>query len=826
MDHSTHGKSVQGGDEKLNIRRIVWQLLDKWYLFVLFGLMGLGGSYLYSRYSVSSYLVDATIFVPRVSEGIEAGFEGLLPGDLIENQSEVFNQMEILRSYHLHQKVVQNLNWRTSWFRKERLSWKNLMEHKDMFHWTGYYRDEPFQVQEMEGEQNKSGIALTIEPLSAMQYRIRAKGEVFDNGQRVAFTIDQQASFGKPFTHDYFHFILTPNYSQALEPGGRYFFVFNNLSQMAANYRARLSVGLKDKESDLIRLQLSGKQPEREIDYLNELISVYMHNKVSYQTETHKQALSFIEKQLVGISDSLTMAGSSFSRFRENNQVIDISKQGSQVMRMLGNLETEKNRNQLQLDYLRNLLDYLERSKDLKQIVSPSAVGIQDGSFNRLVMTLSELYSRRQVISFSAREDNPGLVMIDKEIAQNNANLKENLRSLIHNAEVQDQSLGRQQREIQQQLNVLPRKEQELINYQRRFELTNETYTYLLQRRAELDIALAGATSQVHVIDTARPETIRQVGLNRRSRLMMGLLMGLAFPGILVLGSSFFSSTIDKHEDIESLTALPVLGYVSHNNTASDTPVNDHPQSAIAEAYRHIRTNLQFMLPDPQKNIISIHSIHPGEGKSFNSVNLATILALNNKRVLLVGCDMRKPRLHKIFNCANEHGLSTYLSLQDPLDRVIVETGIPNLSLLNAGPPPPNPSELMNRPLMGQLLHTLGSRYDYVILDNAPISQVTDGLLSGKHSHLNLFILRYRVSKKDQLPSIHQLSHNRLLANVALVINDICGPGFDDGFYHYYSPKYKNQHGYYEQETVEKIGWLKGWMSPKIVNRSSKRLIG
>lgn len=807
MVHSTYDRKASDVEEKLNLRGIALQVLSKWYLFVLFGLMGLAGSYLHSRYSVSSYQVDATIFVPRVSEGIEAGFEGLLPGDLIENQSEVFNQMEILRSFHLHQKVVQNLNWRTSWFVKEPLSWKSLVQRRAIFHWRGYFRDEPFQVQETDGEHNLTGITLFIEPLSVLQYRVRAEGEAREDGQRVAFTIDERATFGKPFIHDYFHFTLTPNNHQALEPGCRYSFVFNNLSGMAASYRARLSVGLKDKESDLIRLQLSGQQPEREIDYLNELIAVYMQNKVSYQTETHKQALSFIEKQLVGISDSLTSAGSSFSRYRESNQVIDISKQGSQVMRMLGALETQKNRNLLQLDYLRNLLDYLERSKDLKQVVSPSAVGIQDVAFNRMVMTLGELYNRRQIISFSAKDENPGMMMIDKEIAQTNANLKENLRSLIRNAEVQDQSLGGQKQEIQRQLNVLPRKEQELINYQRRFELTNETYTYLLQRRAELDIALAGATSQVQVIDTARTETIRQEGFNRRSKLMMGLLLGIVFPGLFVLGSSFLSTTIDKQQDVENLTTLPVLGHVGHNHTPSDTPVNDHPHSGIAEAYRHIRTNLQFMLPDRDKNIISIHSVHPGEGKSFSSVNLATILAMNSKRVLLMGCDMRKPRLHKIFNCENEHGLSTYLSQQDTLEQVIMESGIENLFLLHAGPQPPNPSELMNRPRMSELLGILGRRYDFVILDNAPISHVTDGLLAGKDSHLNVFILRYGISKKGQLSQINHLAHNKLLEKVALIINDISGPGFDYGFHHYYRGKYKGSgHGYFESEAVKVRG--------------------
>ncbi|MDO8928680.1 MAG: polysaccharide biosynthesis tyrosine autokinase, partial [Bacteroidota bacterium] len=487
-------------------------------------------------------------------------------------------------------------------------------------------------------------------------------------------------------------------------------------------------------------------------------------------------------------------------QFRSDNQIINIGEQGTQVMSTLRDIESEKNKNQMQLDYFRNLLEYLGKSDDIKQLIAPSVVGIQDASLNTMVVSLSELYSRRQILSFSAKENNPTLLMIDKEIAQTNARLKENLRNLIKNAEVINKSLTDQKTKIAAQLDRLPKKEQDLINFQRRYELTNEIYTFLLQKRAEIDIALAGTTPEVQIIDAARLETIQLIGLSSMSKIMIGLLIGLALPGIFLTILNFFSNTIESQEDIEQSTQLPILGNVIHSRTKSDTPVNDNPRSGIAESYRSIRTNLQFVLTGNNKKIVAIHSTNPGEGKSFTSVNLATILAMNDKKVVLIGADMRKARLHKIFNLPNEHGLSTYLSKQDKIEEVIFETIIDNLIVLPAGPVPPNPSELIDKPEMQTLLKELSARFDYVILDNAPVSLVTDGLLAGRHADLNIFILRYAVSKRDQIKYINQIAENKILNNIILVINDIQGSGFGYGKNYYYNYKYSEHgNGYYEE---------------------------
>lgn len=826
MESSKAVKQLVVHNEQVDLKAIITQCMQKWYLFVVFGLAGLTAGYLYVRYSPSSYQVKATLFVPRMATGIEAGFEGLLPGGLIENQSEVYNQMEILKSYYLHHEAAYRLNWRTSWFRKDRISLHNLLRRKDMFHWVSFYRDEPFRVQEIEGQKNLTGIRLYVEPMDQNRYRLKASFEMMREEKNQQVSFEATGLYGQPFSNEYFHFILYPAQSSLPREDCQYSFVFNNLSQIASYYRSKLSVGLNDKESDIIRLQLSGKNPQREMDYLNGLMNVYIENKVNFQTATQQQSLHFIEKQLEGVSDSLSTAGSSFSQFRSRNQLINVSKQGSQVMAMLQELETEKNKNQLQLDYFNHLKETLDQAPGLNEPLSPSVVGVQDATFNKMIQKMGELISHRQVISFSARENNPTLVMIDQEIAQVNGNLKENLDNLIRNAQVQQQTLERQQQEILSQLNRLPKKEQDLINYKRRFELTNETYTYLLHRRAEIEIALAGATSDVRIIDAACHGTTYLTGFSPHYKLMMGLLSGLAFPGVLVLGSFFLSNTILRQEDIEEHTSLPVLGHIIHSRLATDTPVMDHPHSAIAEAYRNIRTSLQFMLPERERNIIAIHSIHPGEGKSFTSVNLATILAMNSKRVILVGCDMRKPRLHKIFNCSNDHGLSTFLSGQDELNAIIQPTRMENLWLLPAGPFPPNPTELLDHPRMERLLTQLSRQYDYVLLDNSPISLVSDGLVAGRNCHLNLFILRYGISKKEQIQYINQLTDNKLLGNMALLVNDISGMGFGAGTDYYYSKYHPYGNGYYEEPEVPVSRLKKVFGNKKTPNKNPHPMIG
>lgn len=777
-------------EEEIDVKKIVYLLLRQWHWFALFGVLGLIGAYGYTKLTKSTYTVSTSILVPEKSAGLNVN--ELFKGAIDAPKNNIYNQIEILKSYYTINKVLLNLNWRASWYKK------------DLFVWRGIYKNEPFDVKESGDFVNAKGLAIYITPTNGDSYNISVDGQTYIDNVLTDVKFENTGTFDRPFVNKYFNFTLLKKINGQETPKGKFYFVFNDLNGSTKSYQSRLKAVLKDKKSDIIECSVEGEQPAKESEFLNELIKVYTEGKMDFQNEAQRRSLDFINTQLTGITDSLNTAGTKFSDFRSRNSIIDLGAEGTMVMNNLKEIETEKAKSQMQLDYFQNLLKYLNSNTDFKQIVSPSVVGIDDASLNALVLKLGELYNRRQVLSFSAKENNPTLVLIDKELNQVRNQLTENLRNLIDNATRNIQSQEARHDKVSVQLNRLPQKEQQMVNIQRQFNLTNEIYTFLLQKRAETNISLASSMPDVQIIDEARPEMARRVGLESKMIMGIGFLFGLAMPLAYILVFNFFDDRIRTQKDLERHTRIPILANISHSLQKTDLSVLENPKSSLAESFRVLRTNLQFMLTDKKENVISIHSTNPGEGKSFSSVNLATILAMNSKKVLIIGADLRKPRLHKIFNLSNDHGLSTYLVGLDNVEDIVLATHIENLFHLPAGPIPPNPSEILGKPELQTLLEILRPQYDYIIIDNAPTALVTDGNIVSRLSDLNIFILRYGVSHKHQIEMINQYVEKKEIDNVAIVVNDIKSNSFGSSYYKYYQyESYQNTY-YAEDETGTK----------------------
>lgn len=787
-----HGnKDVIQQEEEINLQKIIYQFLGHWQWFLLFGALGLGGAYAYTRLTKPTYSVTSSILIPEESTGFD--MKQLFNVDLDQNYTKINNQIEILRSTFTIKSTLQTLNWRTNWYKRK------------MFLWNGIYKAEPFEVQEPAGFTNPAGLKVYITPSSDQTYTVYCKGSITKKGIQVPINFEDKGEFGQPFQNTFFNFTLLRKDNSPDMEEDAYYFVFNDLKQNTMAYQQRLNATLKDKFTDIIVCTIAGEQPEKESDFLNRLVEVYIRQKLDLKNEAQRRSLDFINKQLSGISDSLNLSGNKFTAFRSKNDIIDLGTEGTLVMNNLKDIETEKAKSQVQLDYFRDVLSYLEKSGDLTKLVSPSVVGIEDASLNLLVVKLGDLYNRRQVLSFTAKDNNPTLLLLDKELAQTRTRLNENLRNLIENATRSINSLKERQANISARLNKLPAKEQQMINIQRQYNLTNEIYTFLLQKRAETNIALASSVSDVQIIETACPETTLPIGLSHKMILCIGLIFGLALPAIFILLVNTFDNRILTQEDIEEHTLLPIVGNIMHSPDASELTVFENPKSNIAESFRDLRTNLEFMLSGSQAKVISIHSTNPGEGKSYNTVNLGTILAMNDNRVLLIGGDMRKPKLHKLFDTPNKQGLSTYLIGNNRLDEVIFPTFIENLFLLPSGPVPPNPSEILSKPSMKQLIDQARNQFDYIIIDNAPVAMVTDGMIVGRLSDLNIFILRFGVSHKHQLEMINQYAASKKVADIGIVVNDIKANSFGNGYYKYYQYEaYKKTYQTYEEEEEKK----------------------
>ena len=772
-------------EEQFDFKRIFFLLRRQWKWIVLFCVLGIIGAFGYIKLTNPLYVVSTSILVPENSDGLN--MQNLFQGTVDLPKNNIYNQIEIIKSYYTISQALVNLNWRTSWY------------SKDLFIWRGIYKQEPFDVQEAPNFINPKRIAIYITPTFGDNFIVRVEGEVKQNNAITNVKFEESGVYGRPFTNKYFNFTLLKKVNNFENPGGNYYFVFNDLNDATINYRGRLNANLKDKKSDIIECSIVGEEPYKEVEFLNELIRVYTEGKMDFQNEAQRRSLDFINAQLTGISDSLNTASTKFTEFRSKNNVIDLGAEGTLVMNNLKEIESESARSQMQLDYFQNLLKYLDNASELNQLVSPSVVGIEDVSLNSLVLKLGQLYNRRQVVSFSAKENNPTLVMIDKELNQTRNQLNENLRNLIDNATRNINSQKERQNKISVQLNKLPQKEQQMVNIQRQFDLTNEIYTFLLQKRAETNISLASSIPDVQVIDVARPQTARRIGLSNMMILIIGLSFGIMFPLAYVLIVNYLDDRIFTQLDLEKNTVIPILGNIMHSINISDLVVHENPKSNIAESFRVLRTNLQFMLTGPSGKVISVHSTNPGEGKSFSSINLATILAMNNNKVLIIGADLRKPKLHKVFNHPNEKGLSTYLIGINRIDEIIVPTMVENLSFLPAGPIPPNPAEILCKSEMKILIDEVRSQFDYIIIDNAPTALVTDGHIISHLSDLNIFILRYGISHKNQIEMINQYVDQKAFDNVAILVNDIKTNSFGHSYYKYYQYE-AYQNTYYSDE--------------------------
>jgi tyrosine-protein kinase Etk/Wzc len=788
MKFDNNNTSLNSEEEGIDIKKMIYLILRQWHWFALFGAIGFAMAYGYTKTTLPKYSVSTSILIPEESGGMD--MQSLFQGSLDNSQNNIFNQIEIIKSYNTVNQTLLNLNWRTSWHKKS------------MFKWQGIYKQEPFDVQETPNFVNPKGVPIYIKPISGDTYSISFDGEIYYNNSITKVNFEGTGTFDKPFVNKYFNFTLLRKINNFNTSSDQYYFVFNDLTNTTQNYQDRIVASLQDKKGDIILCSIIGEEPEKESDFLNELIKVYINGKMNLQSESQRRSLEFINNQLTGITDSLNIASAKFTDFKSRNKIVDLGAEGQMVMDNLKQIESERAQNQMQLDYFQNLLKYLDSNSDYKQIISPSVVGIQDASLNALVLKLTELYNRRQILSFSAKENNPTLVMLDKELNQTRSQLNENLRNLIDNATRNINSQKDRQSNISSQLNRLPQKEQQMVNIQRQFNLTNDVYTFLLQKRAETNIALASTMPDVQIIDIARPEAAYIIGFAPMKILILGLLSGLALPLSFLLLRNFFDGRIRTQEDVENHTSLPIIGSILSSPDKSDLTVFENPKSNVAESLRTLRTNLQFMLSGAEGKVISIHSCNPGEGKSFIAINLGTILAMNNKQVLLIGADVRKPAIQKRFNQSNEIGLCSYLIGENTIDQIIFPTVVNNLSLIPSGPIPPNPAELLSKPEMKDLIDQVRKKYDFIIIDNAPVGLVTDGFILSRMVDLNIFILRYGISQKSQVEMINNYAEKEMISNPAILVNDIKINAFGSSYYkNYQYEAYQNT--YYSAEEKE-----------------------
>ncbi|MCK4287838.1 MAG: polysaccharide biosynthesis tyrosine autokinase, partial [Bacteroidales bacterium] len=384
-----------------------------------------------------------------------------------------------------------------------------------------------------------------------------------------------------------------------------------------------------------------------------------------------------------------------------------------------------------------------------------------------------QLYNTRTELLFTSTEKNPIVLSLEKQIQNTKKALIENINNIINTSTIAINDINRRISELSDRINRLPKTQRNLISIQRKFKLNDAIYTYLLERRSEAQITKASNITDNEIIDKARTSGQTPVYPKKSLNYIIAIILGLVFPVIYILGKDYFNDKIIERKDVENITNLPIIGHIIHSAKESNIVVAKSPKSSISESFRSIRTNLQYITKGKEKQVVLITSDMVAAGKTFVAINLASIFAQYDKKTLLIGFDLRKPKIYQDFGLTNTEGISSYLINKSKFEDIIQKSSIKNLDIIMGGPVPPNPSELIASSKTTELFNKLKEIYDFIIIDTPPVGLVTDAFLVMKYTDANLFIVRQNFTNKKIFESIIKDVEQRKLPNINILINDV-----------------------------------------------------
>ncbi|RZK42881.1 MAG: polysaccharide biosynthesis tyrosine autokinase [Pedobacter sp.] len=636
-----------------------------------------------------------------------------------------------------------------------------------------------------------------VYPLVPFKVRIIQQDTLFFNtGQYSVQPVD--ANFfslvsaddpkGKPQNYRYGQPIKAGNMTFSIDTRVRqeYIFKFNSTPELVQRITGGLYVSEAARFTNVMRLSQTDQNGTFAADAVNAVMKEYVKYDIIDKRKSARQMVDFIDKQLNFINTEVDSSGQSLANYKIKNNLIDLNSSTADIASKLANFQSQKSIAVIQQQGVDQLLEQinsnrgrLEPNNNLEGPVSTLLAGLIN-SFNSLMESRTNT-----LIQFDPNSNQ--VKALDERIAIVRESIRKNINALIELNQKTQAILDAEISSLATQLSKIPSKEQAFVKLQSEFEVNSKVRSYLKERRLEAEMNAAAVVSGAEIVNVAFP-SFNSIAVNTNQTYYTAVVMGLAVGIGLILLVRFLNPYIYDKETVESLTRTPIIGvirkfpeYIDKNNRQALSL--SKPKSVFAESVRSVRTNLSFMASHKKSKTICITSEVSGEGKSFVTVNLAGTLALIEKRVILIAADLRKSKLHKAFGSNNKVGLSSYLSDQETLENVIVHDSVHNIDFLPSGPVPPNPSELLHTQKMKDLLEILAPKYDYVLVDTAPVGLVSDAIPLIRQSDVNLFVIRSGKSQLRAAAIPERLSREYGLSNLAIVLNAFGDDALHSNFY-------------------------------------------
>ena len=777
----SNASTQRRNDDEIDLRLMVHSLKRKWYYFVVSLVAFLLAAFLYIRFTLPVYEATSSILV-KDSRNTSKNIEDILSGDLFGNSKNMATEIGILHSRSVLEETINELDLGISYF-----------GNSGLFSYP-VYKNAPFAVQVIKAAEGIYDEKIIVRLIDSTSFELETE---IDNATIVDFNYKKIHRFGETIQSPYFSLALAKN-ETAFRFGNdlTYSFTINSMSKMIVFYSEKMRVEPINKDATIVQVTIQDKVKERAIDFLNTLGKVYINRDIKDKSSVAALTLQFVDEQLEDISKTLNATELELQKFKEEKGTVNLSEESKAYLERVSAIDENRVKAEIALRSLDYLYDYVSKNKDLESM-APATLTNPDPVLVELVTKLKELQTRKKTLRYGSSDLSPAIKIVNQQIEQLQQSLIENINSMRDMTKSDLKGIKLELNKYEGSIRRIPNVERELLGIQRNFTVNENIYLYLLQKKAETGIAKATAVSDNKVLDNAAVNDIPVIP-NKKAIFFIAILLAGILPVLFITLYSFLRNTISNRDDVEKMTHIPIIGVVGHLSNGDRLVVSSKPKSSISEAFRSIRANLMFFGLADQHKIVLITSSVGGEGKSFSTLNLATVLSLQHHRVVIVGMDLRKPQLVQDLEVDNTTGVSTYLIGKSTLESVIRKTKIPGLDIIPAGPIPPNPAELLAKKETTCLLNELRSMYDYIIIDTPPVGIVSDAMMLMSLADVNIFMLRENYSKKDYIKTINDYYSQGKIKNLCIILNDAganqrygYGYGYSYGYYGY---------GYYDDE--------------------------
>ncbi|WP_277043113.1 GumC family protein [Prevotella multiformis] len=781
------GQEAQETKSSIDFAVLYRTIILNWYWFILSLIIcgGLGAIYL--RYATPKYQSSAKLLIKDDDNGSKRGqsLQNMTNLGIISNSAGIDNEMEILSSHSIAEDAIRDLKLYVDYSTKGRI--KNII----------LYRDQPLNVDVDRAHLEKLNMPIDL--------AITRNGTTYSVSGTYSVPTDENESEGPFSLNRKFTSLpatiatragiitISSNNGHSLHDGQTLKVEILSPKMASDKYVSELQVAQTSKTTSIAQLQLTDEVPQRSLDYLRQIAIVYNRQANEDKNIVALRTEKFINSRLQKINAELGKTEGQLQNYKQQNGMVELKLNA-------GNAVTNQNESELKLADMQTQIELFgtiaqeveSSSRNLSQVI-PSNVGLDDQSSTSLINKYNELVLERNRLLRSASENSPVVEPLTAQIRELNGNIRRAIAAARQNLQIQRDALAAQVSKFNEQVAETPQQERMLTQIGRQQEVKSGLYLMLLQKREENSISLAATADKGKLIDD--PQLDGKISPRSSIILLIALLIGLAIPALIIFLQQLFRYKIEGHEDVVRLTKLPIIADVAiASNTAkgkADIVVHENQNNQMEEIFRSMRTNLQFMLHEGQK-VVLFTSSTSGEGKTFTAANLSVSFGLLGKKVILVGLDIRRPRLAELFGIQDHrHGITNLLVKESPTAAEVREQILPsgvnkNLDLLMAGPVPPNPAELIARKSLEDIIGILKDEYDYIMIDTAPVGLVTDTLQISRVADASIYMCRADYTPKANFEMINALANEKKLPNMAVVLNGIDMSKKKYGYYYGY----------------------------------------